>query len=270
MKTWIVCASIAACSLALAQQPAAKIAFDVVSIKPSAPQPMNQIRMGRSSDPGRARFTAFSLRDYVRVAYRVKDFQVQGPEWMDSARFDVEGKFPEGATEAQVPEMLQSMLADRFKLTVHTEKKDHAVFALVASKGGAKLKPAENPTEGAPGGRGGPGRGGVMMQVDDAGAHLKAPSATLANLTEVMSRFSERPIVDMTGIEGQYDFDLVLSTEAIRGGRGPGGPAPTDAASDGPGTIHEAVQKYGLKLEPRKMAMDIVTVDHIEKTPPEN
>lgn len=274
MKTWIACGPALICCMAFAQQPAPKLSFEVVSIKPSAPQPMNQMRMQRSSDPGRVRFNSFSLRDYIRLAYRIKDFQVQGPEWIDSARFDVEGKFPEGATEAQVPEMLKSMLEDRFKLTVHRETKDHAVFALVAAKGGPKLKPAEAPAEGAPAGRGGRG-GGMTVQVDDQGAHLKASGATLASLAEMLSRFAERPVVDMSGIEGQYDFDLLLSPEALRAGRG--GPAitgpargdngsPADAASSGPGTVHEAVQSYGLKLEPRKAAMDMVIVDHIERT----
>jgi uncharacterized protein (TIGR03435 family) len=292
-----ICALLVSCCAALGQQPAAKISFEVVSIKPAAPSPMGQMRMNRGGDPGRARFSNFSLRDYIRVAYRVKDFQVEGPEWIDNARFDVEGKFPEGATEAQVPEMLQSMLADRFKLTLHRNTKEHAIFALVAGKGGPKLKASEAaPGDGgAPGGdpgrggRGGMPRGGMMMQIDDAGAHLKASGVTLATLAEMISRFTEQPVVDMSGIEGQYDFDLLLAPEALRngaggggGGRGPGpiggAPAPQSeganpvpqAQSSRAGTMHEAVQAYGLKLEPRKAQMEILSVDHIEKTPTEN
>ena len=292
-----VCVMLVSCCAALGQQPAAKISFEVVSIKPAAPSPMGQMRMNRGGDPGRARFSNFSLRDYIRVAYRVKDFQVEGPEWIESARFDVEGKFPEGATEAQVPEMLQSMLADRFKLTLHRNTKEHAIFALVAGKGGPKLKASEAvPADGgAPGGdsgrggRGGMPRGGMTMEIDDAGAHLKASGVTLATLAEMISRFTEQPVVDMSGIEGQYDFDLLLAPEALRngpgpagGGRGPGpiggAPAPQSeganpvpqAQSSRAGTMHEAVQAYGLKLEPRKSQMEILIVDHIEKTPSEN
>ena len=233
--------------------------FEVVSIKAAQPSPMNQIQMRQSSDPGMVRYSNHSLRDLIRIAYRIKDFQVQGPEWMDTARFDVTGKLPAGASEQQVPEMLQSMLTDRFKMTVHREKSDHAVFALVAAKGGPKLKAAENPVaSGAP-------RGRMQVEVGDDGAHVKAASVTLSGLSEMISRFSERPIVDMSGIEGQYDFDLVLSPEALRAARGGGA-----EAAPSQGTIHEALEKYGLKLEPRKAAMDTVVVDHVEKIPTEN
>jgi len=267
MKISILCACAAA---ALAQQPAPKIAFEVVSIKAPEPQPMNQIRMSRNSDPGRVRFGYFSLKDYIRVAYRVKDFQIEGPEWMETARFDVEGKFPEGATEAQVPEMLQSMLADRFKLTTHRETKEHAIYALVPAKGGPRLKKAEPPAPGATGPRG----GGMNVQIDESGAHLKAASATLSMISEMLSRFSELPVVDKTGIEGDYQFDLVMSPETLRGiramGGGDHGPAEGGASPEGAGTIHEAVQKYGLKLERRKAPMEIIIVDRVEKLPTEN
>jgi uncharacterized protein (TIGR03435 family) len=218
------------------------------------------------------------------VAYRVKDFQVQGPDWMGSERFDIVAKLPDGAKEDQVPEMLQSLLAERFKLTLHRDTKDHAIYALVAGKNGPKLKAADDAApmpgggmnEARPGGP--PPRGARVIQIDDAGAHLKAPSATLANLAEMLSNFSERPVVDMTGIQGQYDFDLVFSPETLRGlpgGRMPGPPPGADrpaaeAPADPAGTIADSVQKYGLKLEPRKAPMEVLIVDHIEKTPTEN
>jgi len=135
----------------------------------------------------------------------------------------------------------------------------------------------------APGGspdRGGLPRNAMMMQVDGAGAHLKAPSATLSNLAEMISRFSERPVLDMTGIQGQYDFDLVFSPETVRSMRGPGGgpmPPPgggerpsSDALAERAGSIYDSVQRYGLKLEPRKAPMEVLIVDHLEKAPTEN
>ena len=120
----------------------------------------------------------------------------------------------------------------------------------------------------------------MMVQVDGAGAHLKAPSATLANLAEMISRFSERPVVDMTEIQGKYDFDLVFSADTMRGPggemHGPGGPgrAPSEAPADAPGeragSIYDSVQRYGLKLEPRKAPMEFLLLDHLEKAPTEN
>ena len=81
-----------------------------------------------------------SLADLIRVAYRVKPYQLSGPDWMTAERFDVLAKMPEGATREQVPEMLKALLAEPFKLAVHRESKEHAVYALVVGKGGPKLK----------------------------------------------------------------------------------------------------------------------------------
>ena len=118
----------------------------------------------------------------------------------------------------------------------------------------------------------------MMMGPD--GAHLKAPSATLSTVAEMISRFSERPVVDMTGIQGQYDFDLVFSPETMRNMpavvRGPMAPPsageqlPADPPAERAGSIYDSVQRYGLKLEPRKAPMEVLIVDHIEKEPTEN
>jgi uncharacterized protein (TIGR03435 family) len=270
----ILITSALACCAAMAQS-----TFEVASIKPADPQPMGRISVGMSTDAGMLRYTNVSLKDCIRVAYRVKDFQVEGPDFIGDTRFNITAKLPEGASEKQVPEMLQALLADRFKLTLHRETKDHAIYALVADKGGAKLKPAEVPTgDAAPqpgsGGRGG-GRGSMMMSMGPDGLHAKAASATLAGLGEMLSRFADRPIVDMTGIQGQYDFDLQFTPENMRGmpgggmHGGPGGPGGEAPAESG-GTIFDAVQKYGLKLEPRKAPMEILIVDHMEKAPTEN
>jgi uncharacterized protein (TIGR03435 family) len=247
------------------------ISFEVASIKPSQPQPMGQIRIGMSADAGMLRYTYVALKDCIRIAYRVKEFQVQGPGWLESERFDIVAKFPAGATEEQVPEMLQSLLAERFKLALHRETKEHGIYALVPAKNGPKLKPAEIAT-GAPSG---PRRGNLSIMVGPDGAHLKAPSATLANLAEMLSRFSERPVVDMTGIEGQYDFDLVFAPETMRNVGGPGRMGPPPGGEHAPpaepaGSIYDSVQPYGLKLEPRKAPMEILVIDHILKTPTGN
>ena len=290
MRSWIACAALFGSSLAFSQGPG-KLTFEVASIKASEPSQEGRIAMRMGADAGMLRYNNVSLKDCIRTAYRVKDFQVEGPDWIGSARFDITAKLPEGASQDQIPEMLQALLADRFKLQIHRETKDHAIYALVVGKGGPKLKPAEVPTgdapqAGGPGGpgRGGLGRGGMMMTVDDAGAHLKASSVTLASLGELMARFSERPIVDLTGIQGQYDFDLVFTPETLRGvpgggravvgpgggGAGGGGPAPAEGASDRAGSIYDSVQKYGLKLESRKAPMELIVVDHLEPKPTEN
>ena len=300
MKSRVLCATfvLLVCVAAMAQS-GTSLSFEVASIKPAAPQEMGRIRVGMNVDGGMLRYTNVSLRDVIRTAYRVKEFQIDGPDWLGSERFDIQAKFPAGATEEQAPEMLQALLAERFKLVLHRDTKEHAIYALVVGKDGAKLKPAEvqirtpaEPDEPKPasGGGGsathdvtkvaGPGgsgpRGTIMMMMDPSGMHLKAASATLPGLAEALSRFTERPVVDATGIQGQYDFDLVFSPETMRGMRAMTGPMPhpagesPEAAPDQAPSVLDAVQKYGLKMESRKGPLEMLTIDHIEKTPTEN
>ncbi len=236
---------------------------------------MNQMQIRMSTDAGMLRYTNVSLKDCMRVAYRVKDFQIEGPDWISDTRFNITAKLPEGASADQIPEMLQKLLADRFRLTLHRETKDHAIYALVADKGGARLKPAEvqeGEAGGKPGIGGRGGRGMMAMMMQDDGMHVKASSTTLAGLGEALSRFSDRPVIDMTGIQGQYDFDLAFTPENMRGlpAMPKRGGAADDGGSDRGGTMFDAVQRYGLKLQSRKAPMEILIVDHAEKTPTEN
>jgi len=279
MKLWLIGSSLILCTALAAQEPVRKYSFEVASIKAPAPSSPDQIRMSISNDPGRIHYSNLALRDLISMAYRVKTYQVEGPAWIDNTRFEVDAKLPDGVPDQYVPEMLQTMLAERFKLEIHRETKDHGILALVEAKGGAKLKPAENPIAESPGP--GRGQGQIQVRVDNEGAHLTASSATLVSVADIVSRFTEQPVMDKTGIDGQYDFDLVVSPEALRPGRASSGPVsapppdggasgPAASASQRPGTFYEAFGKYGLKLDPRKAAMPIVVVDHMEKTPTEN
>jgi uncharacterized protein (TIGR03435 family) len=245
-----------------------------------------------------------SVAELIRIAYRVKAYQVSGPDWMASERFDVLAKLPEGASSAQVPEMLQALLAERFKLTMHRESKEHAVYALVVGKNGPKLKESA-PDADAPAatndanpqvrisGRGentqvtisGGQIGTAHMSMGPNGTmHLEAPRIGMAAFADTLSRFFDRPVVDLTELKGTYQLALDLSMEDLRtaaltmGIMGPGMGAgrgavrpPADAASDPGGlSIFAAVQQLGLKLEPRKVPIDFVVIDRLEKAPTEN
>ena len=294
MNSRMLCAFVVCLSVAAAfGQAGDKVAFEVASIKPAPQQAMNQIRIGMQADGGMLRYTNVSIKEMVRVAYKVKDFQIEGPDWMGSTRFDINAKFPAGATEDQVPEMLQALLAERFKLILHKDSQERPVYAMVVGKNGPKLKAAEVQTDnvappGGPPAAGVPGagaavrpggpvpRGAMMLMMDPAGMHFKAASATLAQFAEAISRFTERPVQDMTGLPGQYEFDMTFTPEVTRGMPRMMGPPP-GAGGDRPAepvehaeSIVDAVQHYGLKMEPRKSAVDILTIDHIEKTPTEN
>jgi uncharacterized protein (TIGR03435 family) len=297
--------ALAAAALGMAQTTPA---FEVATIKPATlPGPAQvaagKIHIGMNVDGARVDIGAMSLADLIRVAYRVKAYQVSGPAWMTTARFDVMAKIPEGGSKDQVPEMLQALLAERFGLKFHRESQEHSVYALVAAKGGPKLKeappdepmpPADDKSGGMTiGTEKGPVRvtndskgvvvrganGTTRMTMVDGKMHMEASKISMEGFAELLSRFVDRPVVDMTEIKGDYQISLELSMDDLRAmarSQGmvlPGGPGdkPADTASDpSGGTIFQAVQQLGLKLEARKAPLDTILIDHIEKTPTEN
>jgi uncharacterized protein (TIGR03435 family) len=240
----------------------------------------------------------------------VKDFQVSGPDWIDNLGYDVAAKIPAGVPAEKVPLMLQALLAERFKLALHRESKTIDVYALIVGKGGPKLKesdPAElaavpgrglNPAFGdgppppppPPPPGGGPVRlppgPGVRMMVGPNGGREIGGRMTMAQLTDAMSFFMDRPVVDLTGLKGTYDIDMTFMPDerdqmqsrlgpAIVMAPPPGGGSdarPAEGVSDATaGSIFSAVQeKLGLKLDPRKSAAEILVIDHAEKVPTEN
>ena len=133
-----------------------KPSFDVATIKPA--QPMDPAKMvaalqnggkmpiGASIDSGRAEYLYLDLKTLLTYAYGVKPYQITGPDWMSTTRFDIVAKMPAGSTKEDAPKMLQSLLEERFKLVTHRTSAEHPVLALVVGKGGPKLKAsAEKP-----------------------------------------------------------------------------------------------------------------------------
>ena len=119
--------------------------FEAASVKPSPPPTQGMIRIGQrggpgSPDPERINYTNTSLKDVLATAYDLKRTQIFGPDWLDSERFDITATMAPGTTKAQFGVMLQKLLADRFKLTVHREKKELPAFVLTVSKKGLKMK----------------------------------------------------------------------------------------------------------------------------------
>jgi uncharacterized protein (TIGR03435 family) len=320
-----------AAGLALAQAPAAGPSFEVASIKPAEPVNLEAIRSGKMPrlgmkvDGAQVSFLGLGIQALLTEAFDVKPYQISGPDWMQTERFDIIAKLPDGATEDQVPAMLEALLVDRFKLTFHKENREHPVYALEVAKGGPKLKEAAPDADAAPkadaeSGRGGitigagprgeqmtitpQGRGGGAvvssrqfgtMKVSpgqDGTMHLEASKVTMASFTDLLGGFADRPVVDQTGLKGAYEISLDVSfTELISAARargaltgmpivqgppipiaGPGGVPGGPVASDpsGGGSLAEALQKLGLKMEPRKLPVETIVIDHLEKTPTDN
>jgi uncharacterized protein (TIGR03435 family) len=105
-------------------------AFEVVSIKPSPLQALGRTSTSMSTDQGRLTYTNVTLNDVIAQAYHVQHMQISGPEWMDSERFDIVAKIPDGVPGSQVPLMLQTLLSERFLLKLHIEKKEMTVYLL--------------------------------------------------------------------------------------------------------------------------------------------
>jgi uncharacterized protein (TIGR03435 family) len=302
---------------AFAQTP--PLTFEVASVKPAGPlDPVaiasGKMRIGMKVDGAICDIASFSLRDLIRTAYEVKDYQITGPDWlgsnpMSSQRFNIQATMPEGATEKQVPQMLQALLADRFKLTFHRDTKEHSVYALIVGKGGSKLKESEpdaptpeTPEEPKKGetvlgqgssqmrisgnmadGKGVTMRGGPMgqmkMSMVDGKMHMETAKMTMEALCEFASRFVDRPVVNMTELKGNYQVALDLTMDDLKniaraaGVAAPGGDAgkASAEASDPSGSsIFQSVQQMGLKLEARKAPLSIIVIDHLEKAPSEN
>ena len=317
MKTvvvWIRAAALGSVLLAssFAQTTAAAQAFDVASIKPSEPITPAMIAAGKlhagmKIDAARVDIGNFPLMQLICKAYDVKPYQVQGPPWlMTGQRFDIVANMPPGSTKEQVPQMLQALLADRFKLVVRRDSKEQTVYGLVVGKGGIKMKeseeikPAEgeaapnpavtgsssvtiNQTQGGAVVTDGSGRKQKMsMAPDGKSMRLEASGITMAELAEGLSPMTDHPVIDMTGLKGKYDVTLDISMQDLMaaaraaGAAVPGAPAggdpgkPADAASDPGGSIFNAIQALGLKLEPRKSAMTTIVVERVEKMPTEN
>ena len=286
--------------------------FEVASVKPAAPIVGNMIRVGMrggpgSPDPGQITYTNVTVKNVLMNAYGVKGFQITGPGWLDSERYDIVAKLPRGATKAEFMVMLQNLLAERFKLTLHREKKDLPIYALVVGKNGPKLK--ESVEEPAPKGGGpadGPavmgkmamgkdgfpvlppgsgGRGSTAIMLMNGSARMTASGQSMAGLAEMLSNQLDLPAVDMTGLTGKYDFTLYFAPEALVGMRLGAPPTPGPPPGEGGGGVPDASapdaqsnpslftaiqEQLGLRLEQRKGPVDLLVIDHLEKAPVEN
>ena len=271
-------------------QPATKLEFEVASIKPSPPPaPGMAILVGcrggpGSSDPALYTCQNISLSNLVTMAYRIAYYELSAPDWATVTRFDLRAKMPEDTTKEQLALMMQSLLADRFKLAVHRESREIQRYELTVAKNGPKFKEAAAPAPAdsaaiAPGPPKldkegypviGP-RGGMAIMYDKA--RLYQPEMTMTMLAGQLSAQMRGPVVDATGLTGKYEISLYwsagdsLRTAAPTPG---GGPTPVDTVSTGPDLKQALQEQLGLRVESKKGPVEFVIVDHAEKTPTEN
>jgi uncharacterized protein (TIGR03435 family) len=237
--------------------PNATPAFEVATIKPSKPdQPGKAITV----QGNRLRTVNITLSDLIAFAYGVQSKQVIGiPSWAGTDKFDIEGK-PEGEgtpSDKQWKGMLQKLMADRFKLSFHSEKRELSVYALSVGKNGPKLTKSGLDPNGLP--------GLFFRGLGD----LHATNATMTDFTQLLqSTVLDRPVVDQTGIEGRYDFDLKWTPDDSQfQSFGVRIPPPGENA---PPPLYTAIQEQiGLKLDATKAPAEVLVIDHVEQ-PSEN
>jgi uncharacterized protein (TIGR03435 family) len=173
--------------------------FEAASVKPAPPQTGPNIRVSMGGDPGRVNYRNASFKQLVTRAYGVKDYQVSGPGWIDTERYDVTATIPKSTPKETVQLMLQNLLAERFQLKLHRESKELPAYALVVAKGGSKLKTADA----APGAAG--LKGGMMLMRP---GRLEAKGMDLGAFSNLLANLVGRPVLDSTGLKGTYDCTL--------------------------------------------------------------
>src|SRR5215471_13371342 len=211
----------------LAAQDLPRPEFEVASIRPSAAQPSETGTAGIQIDGAQVRCVYFSLRDYISMAYQMRIFQITGPDWLASERFDIVAKIPSESPRDQIPAMLQALLADRFQMKVHRDKKEFSVYALVQGKSPLKLKEvtADDPVNAAEPIQivGGGSAKGVAIDFGKGSSlsfgnnKLEGRKLTTANFAETLWRFMDRPVTDETGLKGKYDFSIDVTPEDYQG-----------------------------------------------------
>jgi len=278
--------------------------FQVASIQ-SVPDLQNLLRPGPGPRPhagikldaAGVDIAYWSIAQLILRAYGLHPNQLSGPDWMDSLRFNIFAKFPVGATQDQLPEMLQWLLVERFGLVAHGETKNLPAFALLVGNDGPKMKPAA-PDADAPAepaaknvgvasrrnnvgltldsiwGMGPNGPLGVttVTTTGGGGLHLEIAKMPMDVLALVLGAYLGGPVIDKTGLEGKYqvimDFSLVDTLGAA--GHTPGEDAPGVASEPLNPSLFSAVQRLGLRLERRTAPITLLIVDHVEQVPKGN
>ena len=245
---------------------AASLEFEAASVKPfdASRGFFPGIKGGPgTSDPERISFTS-SLKGFLMAAYGVGSDYIAGPGWLDASPpqfYAIEATIRPGATKEQASRMLQNLLTQRFQLTMHRETRDVPLFELTVAGKGPRLR------EYLAGSYAANGRGfteGLTHQnASDGINHAVANKVSIAQLISFLSFQLKRPVVDKTGLTGLYNYNLDFMPVLP----GTGEDVSTASAPD----LITAVQvQLGMKLTAKKGPLEIIVIDHAEKTPVEN
>jgi uncharacterized protein (TIGR03435 family) len=298
----VLCLAIVIAPLFVRGLDAQSAGFEVASIKPSNPNPTGPLGAAPFVLPALGRLTAqnVTLRMLVMAAYQKQPFQiVGGPEWQNSSKFDINAKAEDASlTTDQMLELLKTLLAERFKLKVHTETREVPIYALVVSREdgrlGAKLKPSADDCPDfkvqqqqqleaiAKGGlaalaamRPAPGETkpcSILPMPPTPGAiGMKASGQSMAALTLLLTQLTGRPVVDKTGLTGLYDFDLVIGIQTlirVYQELGVNVPPPPNLP-EGPSLMTQLQEDLGLRLDSQRGPGEVLVIDSADMPTPD-
>ena len=234
--------------------------FEAASVRRNnSPTGRSEFRM----NPDGVTITNYRMKFLIPNVYAIAVYQLAGaPPWLDSNTYDILARAPKGSSDLQLRLMLQQLLVDRFGLRFHREARDVTGYALVLAKDGPKFKIEKMPDQpGNDDGRVGAGRGKAM-------GHMVSTAA----FAEVLSIYLERPVLDQTGIDGLFNFELQWTPDETEP-QPAGAPSPTWASTPDPAkpSLLTALQEQlGLKLVQQRSQIDMFVINHLQETPTEN
>lgn len=267
-----------AAAYGLFAQPQEHPAFQVASIKPNTQTGPN-FRGVRPEPGGRLTVHNAPLLMLIQNAYQLQAYQViGGPEWVNTDGYDIEAKPDHDTDRPEMLRMLQTLLADRFKLAIHRETRELPVYGLAAAKGGLRMPPPKDPNCGAIESSGAPQPpageapcGRVMIDMSMGGIRMLGRTVEMSRLVEILAAALGRPVLDRTGFSGKLDVSLKFTrdemTEGLPGSGGSRDPSDTIAPGN-PGMPNIAAaleEQLGLKLEKTKGPVEVVVIDHVER-----
>jgi uncharacterized protein (TIGR03435 family) len=246
--------AVAAPAAALCQQHPA--AFEAASIKPAGPATIG----GRRNDASHVHFDYYQLISLIRTAWHVDPYQVIGPEWLsydhDKSHWDVEATIPDGESPKKVPEMVATLLAERFGLVSHEELRSMPVYVLTAGKDPPRLRKSQIAV-------GADGVPDPTLSITSTPRGLDLKRVTVSFFARELGGYVGRPVLDKTGIGGKYDFSLRFDASLSASASEEKGEPPA-------GSIFAVVKDMGFKLERRNEPVKVIVIDHIEHTPTPN